>query len=121
MELKEMSEDRAQMELVSWFRKLYYGVLIYHTPNGGSRNKSEAAKLKCMGVTAGIPDLFVPDWELWIEMKTTKGKLSEDQKDVLRYLEVIGHHCLVCYGLDDAKEKILNFVKKIVDFRKEHV
>jgi hypothetical protein len=115
MELKEMSEDRAQMELVSWFRKLHYGVMIYHTPNGGSRNKSEASKLKCMGVTPGIPDLFIPEWLLWIEMKTTKGKLSEDQKDVIRYMESIGHECLVCYGLEDAKEKISHFCKKKFD------
>lgn len=31
--------------------------LLHHCPNGGSRNKAEAVKLKQMGVKAGIPDL----------------------------------------------------------------
>ena len=34
--------------------------LLYHCPNGGSRNKAEAVKLKQMGVKAGIPDLCLP-------------------------------------------------------------
>ena len=34
--------------------------LLYHVPNGGSRNKAEASKLKRMGVRAGVPDLVLP-------------------------------------------------------------
>lgn len=34
--------------------------LLYHIPNGGSRNKLEAANLKRQGVKAGVPDLCLP-------------------------------------------------------------
>lgn len=33
---------------------------IFHIPNGGKRQKSEAARLKVMGVVAGVADLMVP-------------------------------------------------------------
>ena len=34
--------------------------LMYHIPNGGSRNKYEAANLKLQGVKAGVPDICLP-------------------------------------------------------------
>lgn len=34
--------------------------LLYHIPNGGSRNAAEAASLKRQGVKAGVPDLCLP-------------------------------------------------------------
>jgi|GEM_PF-5137145 len=55
-------------------------------PNGGRRNKAEAAKLKAMGVRKGIPDLFLPIPRqgyhgLYIETKKIKnGKVSPDQQ-----------------------------------------
>ena len=106
------SEHVEQRELVSWFRKTFKGVLIFAIPNGGRRGKAEALQLKCEGVTAGIPDLFIPEWFLWVEMKTKTGKVSAERKEMMKYLESIGHHCLVCYGFEDAKEKILSFVEK---------
>ena len=34
---------------------------LYHVPNGGSRNRIEAANLKEEGVKAGVPDLELPE------------------------------------------------------------
>ena len=34
--------------------------LLYHVPNGGSRNKAEAGRFKAEGVKAGVPDLCLP-------------------------------------------------------------
>lgn len=34
--------------------------LLYHVPNGGSRNKIEAARLRAQGVKSGVPDLCLP-------------------------------------------------------------
>jgi hypothetical protein len=34
------------------------------------------------GVSPGVPDLFIPDWLLWVEMKREKGgRVSPEQKD----------------------------------------
>lgn len=107
------SEHVEQREFVSWFRKTYPGVLIFAIPNGGRRGKSEALRLKCEGVTPGIPDLFIPAWKLWVEMKVEKGgKVSPDQQDMMIYLSGVGYDCIVGHGFNDAKEKILSLMSK---------
>lgn len=102
------SEDHEQMMLVQWFRRTYPGVRIFSIPNGGARHIAVAAKMKATGATKGVPDLFVPAWGLWIEMKRTKGgSLSAEQKDWIAYLEGIGQSCIVGKGAEDAKAQIV--------------
>lgn len=104
------SEHFEQRELVRWFRQTFKGVRIFAIPNGGLRSLSAAAKLKAEGVSSGVPDLCVPAWRLWIEMKRVKGgALSEEQKDWLEYLESVKYWCIVGKGAEDAKRKILAF------------
>ena len=104
------SEDHEQMMLVQWFRRTYQGVLIFSVPNGGHRHPAVAAKMKATGVIKGVPDLFVPAWRLWIEMKRTKGgSLSPDQKDVIKQLESVGYWVIVGKGAEDAKRQISTF------------
>jgi len=68
--------------------------------------------LRAEGVQAGIPDLFVPAWLLWVEMKReTGGVLAPVQKDWIVYLKGIGHRVIVGRGFEDAKRQILD-VKK---------
>lgn len=106
---KTPSEDREQMLFIQWFRRNYADIVIFHIPNGGYRRPSEAARLKAMGVTPGVPDLFIPKWHLFIEMKKSKGgKLSLDQNLMIAYLESVGYKCLVGYGFEDIKMKIEN-------------
>jgi hypothetical protein len=105
------TEDHEQMIFVQWFRRTYLDVRILSVPNGGHRHPAVAAKLKATGVTAGVPDLFIPAWRLWVEMKRAKGgSVSAEQKDWISYLEACGYTCMVAKGADQAKEKILGFV-----------
>ena len=104
------TEHEEQRELVRWFRNTWPHVRIHAIPNGGARSKATAGRLKAEGVSSGVPDLFVPAWRLWVEMKRTKGgSLSLDQKDWIEYLESMNYWCIVGKGADDAKEKISNF------------
>ena len=98
------SEDHEQMMFVQWFRRNYPGVLIFAIPNGGARHPAVAMKLKATGVVKGIPDLFVPAWEMWIEMKRQDGgRVSPEQREIMQYLtEKCGHQCIVAKGCDDA-------------------
>lgn len=99
------------MLFVQWFRREYTGVLIFAIPNGGVRGKIAAAKLKAEGVVRGIPDLYVPEWKLWIEMKRVKGgRLSQDQRDILRYLAEFDN-TIVAMGFEDAKRQVRQFLK----------
>ena len=105
------SEHAEQSGFVTWFRTKYPGVLIFAIPNGGKRDIVTAKKLQLEGVTPGVPDLFVPELRLWIEMKKPGGRLSEAQKSMIEYLEGIGHTVIIGYGARDASEKVLEFCK----------
>ena len=119
-----MTEDQEQMRVVEWCRTSdwkrsnaglpEYGLgLIFHISNGGWRSKSEAARLKAMGVKAGVSDLFLPIpvgelHGLWIEMKapageTTKaGTVSKEQSKWLEMMELSGYGAAVAFGADEA-------------------
>lgn len=75
-------------------------------PNGGVRSIGLAVKLKKEGVKSGVPDLFLPRLNLFIEMKTRTGKLSKNQKEWFKILEDCGYSCVVAHGFEDAKKKV---------------
>lgn len=98
------TEHEEQRELVSWFRKTYPEVVIFAIPNGGARSASVAGRLKAEGVLPGVPDLFIPGWHTWIEMKRTKGSsVSKEQKEFHKYLECVGYCVIVARGCEEAK------------------
>lgn len=103
------SEHNEQAGFVQWFRAKWPRVVIFAIPNGGKRNIMTAKKLQREGVTPGIPDLYIPAWGIWIEMKRQKGsRLSDDQKNMIKYLDEIGHTVIVGYGAMDASGKLLS-------------
>lgn len=96
--------------------------MAFHIPNGGTRNKAEAGKLKAMGVKAGVPDIFLPVPRgpyhgLFVELKrpADRGKsvgiVSEAQMEWLRRLQDQGYYVAVCYGWKDAYEKMLWYLQ----------
>lgn len=90
--------------------------LLFHIPNGGSRNRLEAANLKRQGVKAGGPDLCLPVARgkyhgLYIEMKYGKNKVSEKQSEWLAALQVQGYSIAVCYGWQEAQEVITKYLE----------
>ena len=67
----------------------------------------QGASLKAEGVSAGVPDLYVPAWSLWVEMKRSiGGTVSPVQHDWVTYLEGIGHSVIIGRGFEDAKRQI---------------
>ena len=70
--------------------------------------------MKAEGVVPGIPDLFVPAWLLWVEMKRESGGVvSPVQEDWIAYLEGIGHTVIIGRGFEDAKRQILDVKKPL--------
>jgi|TARA_R100001143_G_C3246254_1_gene81437 hypothetical protein len=101
------TEHEEQRELVMWFRQEHPGVRIFAIPNGGHRSRTTGAKLKSEGVSAGVPDLYIPAWRCWIEMKREKGgKVSPVQKDWIAYLKGISDTVIIGNGCEDAQNKI---------------
>lgn len=104
------TEHEEQMDFVRWFRRTYDSVRIFAIPNGGERKKAEAMRLKAEGVSKGVLDLYVPAWNLWLEMKKQKGGvISADQHDWAEYLTGLGHTVIFCYGSADAQQKVIDY------------
>lgn len=100
-----MREDNVQRLVVAHLqRRAAKGVIYWHTPNGGKRAISEAAKMKRLGVLPGVPDLLIlRAGELFaLELKTETGRLSDDQKHMLSELAKAGATTATAYGLDHA-------------------
>jgi len=89
--------------------------LMYHIPNGGSRNAIEAANLKKQGVKSGVPDICLPVARmgfhgLFIEMKVGKNKPSDNQKRWISDLNEQGYRAEVCYGWEEASKVISEYL-----------
>ena len=117
------SEHVEQRNFVKWFRQKYTlnfeKIEIAAIPNGGHRNKIQAAALKAEGVNAGIPDMIIPITEgksIWIEMKKKEGfSISNEQKRWKKMLTHLGHYYILAIGCDDAilkLEKLLDDIKE---------
>lgn len=97
-------EENLQIVCVRWFKLQYAskGYLIHHSPNGGKRNAREGARFKAMGVLAGYPDLTIiaKNKVFFVEMKSDKGKLTENQSNVHDVLRNNGFFVFVVNSLD---------------------
>jgi len=105
-----MSEDRLQQECYMFFHNNYPKLrgLLFHVPNGGSRNAREGAKFKTMGVIRGVSDfLFIYQSNLYaIELKTPSGRQSREQLDWQELVTKEGVVYVVVRSLDDFKKLI---------------
>lgn len=90
--------------------------LLHHIPNGGSRHKAEAARLKAEGVKAGVPDLCLPVPRgryhgLYIELKRKRGgRVSGAQSEWMEALLRQGYCAAICYGWEEAKKLIEQYL-----------
>ena len=107
------SEHAEQVTFVNQFEREWPGVRIFAIPNGGFRSMTTAKKLREEGVRAGVPDLFIPAYQTWIEMKRTVGsRLSPEQKDWIAYLEAIGHIVIVAKGWRMAMDEVRKIIER---------
>lgn len=113
-------ESVEQSQLMTWARYMSGKhpeiSLLYHIPNGGSRNKIEAVHLKQQGVKAGVPDLCLPVARgeyhgLYIEMKVRGNKPTENQKEWIANLRNQGYKAEICYGWESAAEVITGYLE----------
>lgn len=109
---RSRSESDEQIAFLRWWSDGFPQVRIFHIPNGGHRSIRVGKKLKAEGVKPGVPDLYVPAWRLWIEMKRTSGgRLSAEQKDWIDYLTAHGDSVIVGKGAKDASKQVLEWIK----------
>lgn len=113
-------EENEQIVLFRWaeFSASQYPELelLYHIPNEGKRSAVTGARLKAQGLKSGVPDVCLPTAHggyigLYIEMKVKPNKPTENQKRWLRALREAGHMVAVCYGFEEARNLIEEYLR----------
>jgi len=115
----EAEEQKALFRWAAYSRAKYPALdLLYHIPNGGSRNLVEAHNLKEQGVKAGVPDICLPVpsgryTALYIELKRRDGgRVSDAQRGWLAALNRVGCRAVVCRGWDEARAEIERYLRE---------
>jgi len=139
---KKQHEQLIQMAIVQWFRLIYPNLRdclsasanggkretkIIQTKKGTSKYCSEGARLKKMGVLAGELDIFISlinsaviDNEfkvyggLYVEVKAPGGKLTKEQKRIIKIREASGYKVNVCFAVDEAMAAIKEYMENAV-------
>lgn len=80
------------------------GVFWFHVPNGEYRAKATAARLRSMGVKAGVPDfVFIINGRAhFLELKRDGGRLSPTQLETIERLVACKCPVSTAVGLNDA-------------------
>jgi len=102
-----MKEDYLQYKLCDWMRNR--DIMHFHVPNGGKRNKREAARFKAMGVKAGVHDLIILLSDarvIFIELKVGKNKLQPAQIKFDEWLKNQSHQSHLIHA-DSVEEGVL--------------
>lgn len=105
-------EAKQQARLVAALRRKWSTIsdlsqrpIVFHVPNGGSRDAKEACNLKTQGVLAGIPDLGIMcpgGHTIWIEMKAEDGRVSAMQTALHPHIAMLGFNMIVAYSAEEA-------------------
>ena len=112
------SETTEQIALFNWAKRtesiLPELALMYHVPNEGKR--SNGGILKAAGLKSGVPDICLPVANngfhgLYIELKFGKNKATKAQEEYMAMLNAQGYKTAVCYGADEAKAEILDYLQ----------
>ena len=79
--------------------------VAYAIPNGGKRSKKEAARMKGLGVRAGMPDIGIcyRGRALYVELKAPRGVMSAAQKDMARRLTYCGAPVLLVRSVPELE------------------
>jgi len=106
--LKTPLEDQEMAVLADYLNAC--GFLWCHVPNEGKRSPRLGARMRRLGLKAGVPDVLVFGHRysgVAIELKRVGGRQpTSEQQWWLAELEKCGWVCIVAYGAMDAIEKM---------------
>lgn len=101
-------EHEEQKNFVKWFRMQYPKVRIFAVPNAAARGHNAASYMKAEGLSAGCPDVWIPEFLMCIEMKRIKGSATSPEQISWRdYMLSIGWSAHICNGFEEAKRVCL--------------
>lgn len=120
-------EDQLTMSCVRYFRMKYPDELIFHVANQRKTTARRGAKLKKMGVVAGVSDLHIPISRggylgLVIELKYEKnvnGTMrranypTPTQLQFLQRMHDYGYAVAVCWNLDEFMQTVDDYMSEV--------
>ncbi len=91
------------------------GEYLFHIPNGGKRNKVEAAIFKAMGVRAGVWDLLLmiptkTHHGLFMETKAGRNGLTESQIKFMGRAQAMGYGTAEVRAVDEFRDAVLYYL-----------
>ena len=108
-------ESAHQAQVIEWSRWAYkanpsrYPMLnmLHCSLNGVKLSGTQAKIAKGQGMLSGVPDLFLPVPKngyhgLFIEMKSEKGRVTENQHWFLTNADSVGYKTVICYSAKEA-------------------
>lgn len=112
-------EDSLTIGVADYLRLQYPNILFTHIANERQTSPMRGAKLKRMGVRAGMPDIMifkramlsVEYYGLAIELKIRPNKVTEKQLECMDGLLRAGWQFVICYDFDEAKNIIDLYLK----------
>lgn len=113
-----MSEHDIQVQLFKWLRVTHPKVeqVAYAVPNAGKRSVRAGMYYKAEGLKSGVPDICIPVSSqgfngLYIELKTEKGKATDNQREWLEKLTAQGYMAVLCKGFEAARTTIDDYLR----------
>jgi len=112
-----MSEDRLQSEVIKYIRYQYPKVKYCASAGGVYTGISQARKMVRTGYVKGFPDLFIYEARngyhgLALEIKTTKGRATKEQKQWIEDLNDRGYKAEVVKGLPAILDLIDSYLNE---------
>jgi hypothetical protein len=115
-------EDNLQIACINWFKYQYPKILITSFPAGyvfaGTQQQRQRTgkRMSQMGYCNGIPDLFIihPNNRfhgLFVELKTEKGIVSKEQKEMLEKLSKLNFAINICRSIESFMACVKLYMK----------
>ena len=108
-------ESAHQAQVVEWSRWAFKANpvryphlnMLHCSLNGVKLSGTQAKIAKGQGMLSGVPDLFLPVPKngyhgLFIEMKSEKGRVTENQHWFLTNADSVGYKTVICYSAKEA-------------------
>ena len=113
--MRHYEESMIQKVVVRHIRNHHPEVLFTCSP-ATAKSARQGHENKLMGYLKGIPDLIIllPNKGyngLMIELKTDKGTVKPEQRDILEKLNGLGFKAVVCRSAEEAISTFENYLK----------
>lgn len=106
MTLVSRIEDGIQKQIIAYIEAVVPRAMVWACPNGSKRSVGGRPANAVPGLRKGAPDLIaaLPGGRvLHIEVKSPKGRASDEQTAFHGRLRAIGHDCIVARGIEDVR------------------